>query len=90
MNLETQFKVIFFSFIYGMFFMYTFNLLKKMNLKRKLIKYMFEFLFCILHISLFYFLLYKINYGILNYYIFIFLVLGGIFCKVFYYNDKNY
>lgn len=89
MNLEEQFKVIFYAFIYGMLFVSTYKLLKKLKFKRIVFKLISEFLFCNIHLLIFYFFLYKINSGILNMYVFIFLVLGGMFCKVFYFGDKK-
>lgn len=89
MNLESQFKVIFYSFIYGMFFVFSLKLFKMINLKKKIIKVVGELLFCFSHIIIFYYLLYKIDYGILNYYIVIFLIGGGVFCQLLYFSDKN-
>lgn len=89
MNLEDQFKVIFYSFIYGMFFITTLKILKLFKFSKKTVKIISEFLFCVLHIIIFYYLLYKIDYGILNYYIVIFLLLGGLFCQLLYFKDKK-
>lgn len=89
MNLETQFKVIFYSFVYGMFFIATFKGLKKIKLKKNFFKVLLELLFCFFHAITFYFLLYRIDYGILGYYIIVFVILGGIFCQLLYFKDKN-
>lgn len=89
MNLESQFKVIFYSFIYGMFFVSTLKILKLFKFKNKVIKIICEFLFCISHVIIFYYLLYKLDYGILNYYIAIFLLCGGLFCQLLYFQDKK-
>jgi hypothetical protein len=90
MDLQEQFKVIFYSFIYGMFFITTLRLFKFIHLRNKIVNFFIELIFCLLHSSLFYFLLYNINKGILNYYIVIFLIIGAYFCKLFYFNDKKY
>ena len=89
MSLDDQFKVIFFSFIYGMFFLASLKVLNLIKFKRKPVKILGELIFCFLHVIIFYFLLYKINYGILNYYIVIFLVCGGLFCQLLYFTDKK-
>lgn len=89
MNLESQFKVIFYSFIYGMFFVSTFKAFKMIKFKKKFMKILLELLFCLFHVNIFYALLYKIDYGILNYYIVIFLIIGGFFCQLLYFEDKN-
>ena len=90
MKLENQFKVIFYSFIYGMFFVATFKLFKLLKIKNRILKIISELVFCFFHMGLFYFFLYKIDYGMLNYYIFIFLILGGLFCHLFYFKDKKH
>lgn len=90
MELVEQFKVIFYSFIYGMFFLSTYKILKRFKFKNNVLKIIIEFLFCIGHVSLFYFFLYKINSGILTFYIIIFLIIGSIFCHLLYFSDKKY
>ena len=89
MNLESQFKVIFYSFIYGMFFVATSKVFKIIKIKKIFLKVLFELLFCFFHVIVFYSLLYRIDYGILNYYIVFFLIVGGSFCQLFYFKDKN-
>lgn len=90
MNLSLQFKSLFYSFIYGMFFLYTYKLFRHLILKNKIVKVILEFLFCLIHVILFYYFLYKINNGILSFYLAIFLSLGMFFCKILYFNDKNH
>lgn len=90
MDLSLQFKSIFYSFIYGMFFLYTYKLFKHFRIGNKVIKIILEFFFCFIHSILFYFFLYKINNGILSFYLALFLVLGMILCKIFYFNDENH
>lgn len=87
MILGLQIKIIFYSFIYGIFFYISLRLFKKITFKNKILKYFMQFIFCILNIFLFYFLLYKINYGILNYYELIFFFVGMFFCQSFYFNN---
>ena len=89
MNLENQFKVIFFSFIYGMLFFMVYKVLINVIFKRNIIKILSFFLFCIINVLFFYFLLYRINYGMLSYYIIIFLILGMLFCHLLYFKDNN-
>lgn len=89
MNLESQFKVIFFSFIYGMFFVSTYKAFVIFKIRKWFNKFILSLLFCLFHLFLFYFLLYKIDNGVLNMYVFIFLFLGGMFCKLLYFKDKN-
>ena len=45
MNLELQFKVIFYSFIYGMFFFFTLKLLKLIKFKKNKYRFFVELLF---------------------------------------------
>lgn len=90
MNLELQFKVIFYCFIYGILFFSTLKLVKRIKIKNILYKFLIELLFIVSHTLLFYFLLYKINGGILNFYVFLFLIFGSFFCKVFYFSNKNH
>lgn len=89
MNLESQFKVLFYSFIYGMFFVATYKALRLIKFKKKVLRWITELTFCLAHLFLFYFFLYKLNNGMLSAYTFIFLVLGGLFCQLFYFGDKN-
>ena len=72
-----------------MFFLASFKALKLVKFKKNLLKVLCEVLFCFFHVITFYFLLYKINYGILNYYIVIFLICGGLFCQLLYFKDKK-
>lgn len=90
MNLEEQFKVILYSFSYGMILFFMYKLFKMIIFKKKLLKYISQLIFCTLNVVLFYFLLYKINNGILNFYIFLFLLLGVFFCKVFYFDKEKH
>lgn len=88
MILSEQIRVIFYSFIYGMFFLTTLNYYKKIKINKKFL-ILFDFIFLICHISLFYYLLYKINSGMLSLYIGICFVAGCFFCQFLYFNDKK-
>lgn len=72
-----------------MFFIATLKILKTINFKKKIMKVLCELLFCFFHVVIFYLLLYKIDYGILNYYIVLFLIIGGLFCQLLYFLGKN-
>ena len=89
MNLELQFKTFFISFIYGLLYYNLFKILLLFKIKKKLIKIVSYFIFNILNSIFFFYLIYKINGGILNYYVLIFFLLGVYFCKVFYYGNKT-
>ena len=89
MNLAEQFRIIFYSFLYGIFFFSTLHYFKKIKFGKIIIKLMIETIFFIAHTILFYFLLFKINSGMLSMYIVIFMMIGIIFCKVLYYPAKN-
>ena len=89
MVLEEQIKVISYSFVYGILFWGLYKSLNFKRIKSKNIRFIISFLFCVLNSILFYFILYKINNGILNYYIAIFFIIGVFFCKVLYFGDKN-
>lgn len=89
MNLEEQFKVVFFSFIYGMFFLFTIKVIKNIKYKKIIYRFITELIFMIIHVLLFYFLLYKINGGILSFYIALFFIVGFFFCRLLYFSDKK-
>ena len=89
MNIYEQIKVLFFSFIYGMFLMSSLSIYKKLKINKRIIKFLSELLFCLSSMFIFYYLLYKINNGVLSIYIFIMLFLGVFFCKVLYFNNRN-
>lgn len=84
MILSVQIKVIFYSFMYGMLYYCLLNFLKKNKYKK-----VFIYLVNIILSVIFYYLLYKINNGELSIYIFIFLIIGVIFSKLFYFSNKN-
>lgn len=60
-----------------------------LKVKNVIYKFIFQLIFFVLHVSLFYLLLYKINGGMLSFYIVIFLILGIFSCHLLYFNDKK-
>lgn len=84
MILSIQIKVLFYSFMYGVLYYCSLKFLKYLKCKK-----VFIYIINIILSILFYYLLYKINNGELSIYIFIFLILGVIFSKVFYFSNKN-
>ena len=89
MILEEQIKIIFLSFIYGILFYSGYKLLKHIKIKKRITRYVIELIFCVMNSLLFYYLIYKINGGILSYYIFIFVIIGNLFCHLLYFNEKK-
>ena len=89
MTLEEQFKVLFYSFIYGMFFLSSLRLFNLIKVKKSVVKFMIEMLFVLSHVIIFYLLLYKINYGSLSFYIFLSFIFGILFCKVLYFSNTK-
>jgi len=89
MILDEQIRVMFYSFIYGMFYLTSYKFFKKFKIKKMLVTIILNTIFCFSHVSLFYYLLYLINKGILSIYIMIFFILGIFICHLLYFNDKN-
>ena len=89
MTLEEQFKVLFYSFIYGMFFLSSLRLFNLIKIKKRVVKFILEMLFVLSHVIIFYLLLYKINYGSLSFYIFLSFIFGILFCKVLYFPNTK-
>jgi len=84
MNLIIQIQTLVFSFVYGMFFQYTVCLNYKYLVKSNTyVKILVNFLFVIDHVLLYFFLLLKINNGILHLYFFISFLLGIVFLEKF-------
>lgn len=77
MNLKTQIVTLCFSFGYGIFFSLLFEWMKKWFYeKRKLIRYPITFLFVLFHVGCYFYILQKINHGIIHIYS-IFMILFG-------------
>lgn len=77
MNLKTQIVVLLFSFGYGVFFSFFYEIIQKwMYEKRKRIRYPVTFLFICFHVICYFFVLKKINYGIVHIYSFFMILLG--------------
>ena len=91
MILEEQIKIIFISFIYGILFYSGYKKLKQLKIKKRVIRYVLEFIFCMLNsFFFFFFITYKINGGILSYYMIIFVIIGILFCHLLYFDDKKH
>lgn len=77
MSLIVQIQSLFYSFLYGLFASILFNLCYKgLFYKNIIIRVLFNLIFCITLYVLYFYLLYKINNGILHLYFFITLYLG--------------
>lgn len=77
MELEIQIQSLALSFFYGLFISLIFNLLYFLFFhENKLIKITLTFIFIFLIISLYFYLLFIINGGIVNFYFIIFSIIG--------------
>lgn len=89
MILILQIKSIFLSFIYGIFFKFTFNLNKKLFLKKNIYyRIIISLLFMIDHSLLFFILLKQINNSILHIYLFPIFIFGILFYN-YYFTHKD-
>ena len=80
MILIIQIRSLVFSFIYGMFFSFTYKINYKFLISNVLFfKIVLSFIFVLDHILLYFILISKINNGILNFYFLISFILGIIF-----------
>ena len=85
MILLLQIRVLFFSFIYGIFFSFTFFINKNILLsKNRFFKIIINLLFILDHILIYFIFMSKINNSILHPYFFITFVLGIVFYIKFY------
>ena len=76
MSLFIQFKMIFITFIYGLFFYFSFNVSKKVLIhSKKLMKIILNTLFMIDHALIYFILIKSINNSVLHIYLFIFFIL---------------
>ncbi len=91
MSLFIQIKMILITFIYGLFFSFTFNLSKKVLLdSKRVIKLLLSSLFMIDHTLLYFILIRFINNSILHIYLFIFFILGIYFYRHYFtYTNKT-
>ena len=79
MTLKIQILSLIFNFLFGIFYCFSFLIVKRFLLYGKsLLKFVFNFIFMIFNVFLYLFLLVAVNKGILHYY-FIFVVGLGIF-----------
>lgn len=77
MPLITQIKLAIFSFLFGIFFGLMLDINSKyINSKRKVYKIIFTIFFMLFHVLLYFWVLQKINSGILHYYSFICILIG--------------
>lgn len=77
MTLITQIKLVLFSFLFGIFFAFMLDVnCKYINSKRKIYRAIFTIVFMFFHVLLYFWILQKINSGILHYYSFICILLG--------------
>ena len=89
MSLFIQFKMIFITFIYGLFFYFSFNVSKKVLIhSKKLMKIILNTLFMIDHALIYFILIKSINNSVLHIYLFIFFILG-IFFYDYYFTQKK-
>lgn len=90
MILIVQLKSLFLSFIYGMFFKFTFNINKKILLnKNKIYRFIISFLFMLNHSLLYFILLKKINNFSLHFYMFLSFILGLYFFDYYFTHKSN-
>ena len=79
MDLEIQIQSIFFSFVYGMFSSLLFNVLHKALYScNRIIRLISNFIFILFIFSLYFYLLYLINCGVVHIYFVILFILGFI------------
>lgn len=77
MDLITQIKLVLFSFLFGIFFAFMLDVnCKYINSKRKIYRTIFTIFFMFFHVLLYFWILQKINSGILHYYSFLCILLG--------------
>jgi len=77
MDLITQIKLVLFSFFFGIFFAIMLDVNRKyINSKRKRYRTFFTVSFMLFHALLYFWILQKINSGILHYYSFLCIILG--------------
>lgn len=83
MSIEVQIKLIIASILFGFSFMIFYSLINEIFYKSK-IRILFEFPLFIIGTIIYFLIIYKINTGILNIYLPIFILLGIIIYQAFY------
>lgn len=79
MSLKLQIYSVFFSFLFGIFFSVTLLFIyKKIKLKKRAWRVLFNLLFILTHTFLYYFILEKVNNGILHPYCILSILVGFI------------
>lgn len=87
MSLILQIKALAFSFIYGIFFAFTYKMnYKYLTTKNLFFKIVISFLFILDHVLLYFSLLTLINNAMLHFYFFISFIIGIIFYRYFFDN----
>ena len=77
MNLDTQIKLILFSFVFGAFFALMIDINHKfLYSEKRLLKLIFSFLFILVTVFIYFLILQKINEGIIHIYSLICIILG--------------
>lgn len=90
MTLLIQIKSLIFSFLYGIFFAFTYKLnYKYLMCNIKILKTLLSFFFIFDHVLLYFILLSLINNGILHLYFLITFILGNIFFVYLFDNNKK-
>ncbi len=84
MQLEVQFQVLSMSVIFGMYLLSSWQFLNRVFYKHNIIRFFFELPFFSFNFLLYYFMLFKLNNGIFNIYLFLGLIIG------FYIHQKFY
>lgn len=84
MELEVQFQIFFMSIIFGMYLLSFWQFLNRLFYKKIIIRFFFELPFFIINFLFYYFLLFKLNGGLFNIYLFIGLLIG------FYIHERFY
>jgi hypothetical protein len=78
MELFNQFQGLVFCFLYALFFSFVYSFFNRLfyKIRKSILRYLLEIFICGVAAILFFFLLVKINYGFLNFYMIICFVLG--------------
>ena len=77
MDLQTQIRVVIFSFIFGIFFALMIDINHKfLYSNKKVLKIIFTFLFVLVNVFIYFLILKKINDGIMHIYSIICIILG--------------
>lgn len=80
MSLGKQFQIILISYLFGMIFLACYDIFNRTfyKLKGKLVRFVFELIFFSVLVTIYYFVIFLINDGILSIYMPLFLIIGGL------------